>query len=87
MHFFSKQAFYKYKHEVKQYQPDFGEIIDIVRLLVEAETADGLFNKNLYPGSRFILQCGYQDWIPTEKVINENHDISVTIGGPEPINE
>ena len=81
MRFWTREAFYKYKHQVKQYQPDFAEIVDLIRNIIESEVADGLFNKATFNGSKFVLQCGFkEDWIPTERQIVENHDIKISIG-------
>jgi len=80
MKFFSKEAFYRYRADVKQYQPDFSEIVNIVVAVCEAEISDGLFDKNRVNGVKFLLSCNYQGWVPVEKTIVENHEIQVTIG-------
>ena len=76
---FTPQEFNQYRN-VKEHNEDFKKVTYIIRSLMEKVTVDMLFDQGTYNAAKFALQCGYGDWIPAEKVINENHDIKVTIG-------
>jgi hypothetical protein len=76
---FTPAEFLAYRN-VKEHTEDFTKVVNIIRALMEKFAVDQLFDPRTFNASRFVLQCCYSDWIPVEKVITENHDISVTIG-------
>lgn len=76
----SQPAFYSYKN-IKQYGEDFKTVVERVQLYIEKLYHDKLFNPSSMAAAKFVLQCKYgSEWVPTEKQIVENHDITVTIG-------
>lgn len=77
----SKEAFYKYRHEVRAHQPDFTECSLLISKCIEQFNEEKLYGK-YYQGARFILSCN-NGYIATEKVITENHTVEVTIGKPQ----
>jgi len=83
---FTPQEFNQYRN-VKEHNEDFKKVTYIIRSLMEKVTVDMLYEPGSYNAAKFALQCGYGDWVPAEKVINENHDIIVTIGNKETQNE
>jgi hypothetical protein len=78
MKFWSREAFYKYENQVKEFQPDFAIVVSIIKTVIEGTYVDTLFSTHM-AAARFVLQCNY-GWVPAEKQIIENHDINVTLG-------
>jgi hypothetical protein len=72
--FANPQALYNYR----SYSEDYHFVVQRISDIIEEFNINSLYSIN-YPGSRFVLQCN-SGWVPTEKIVNENHDIKISIG-------
>ena len=72
-----------YRHildDYKNYKPsDFGEVVALIKLFIEDYNMDQLYSMNMQ-GAKFALQCGFGNYVPTERQIIEQKDFVVNIG-------
>lgn len=71
--FANPQALYNYR----EYSEDYAFVVQRISDIIEEFNINNLYSIN-FNGARFVLQC-HSGWVPTEKVINENHDITINI--------
>jgi hypothetical protein len=78
--FYNKKSFWKDYLTSQFFAEDFSALIGIAHQLIENFNVESLYTKETFNASRFILSCGYSDYIQIEKRIVESNEISVSIG-------
>lgn len=64
--------------KIKAFTEDFQKVAKIAHQIIVSQKIDKLYSSH-FAAAKFDLMCNH-GWVPAEKIINENHDIKVTIG-------